>query len=114
MTSTTEAELRVAKEGQYISRLLQELTVQLDQHREIQCDNSEEIASFKQNFGPQIYHTQSLAATGGDEEPNQRGIHQVQRHDCRRTHRGVIFETKWDEFPILPSILRGNNHRDPI
>jgi hypothetical protein len=36
-TSTTEA--RAAK-GQYISRLLQELTVQLDQYRiEIQCDN---------------------------------------------------------------------------
>ena len=44
-TSTTEAELlalsQAAKEGQYISRLLKELTVQLDQHRiEIQCDNA--------------------------------------------------------------------------
>ena len=47
-TSTTEAELlalsQAAKEGQYISRLLQELTVQLDQHRiEIQCDNAQTI-----------------------------------------------------------------------
>jgi hypothetical protein len=47
-TSTTEAELlalsQAAKEGQYISRLLKELTVQLDQHRiEIQCDNAQTI-----------------------------------------------------------------------
>ena len=47
-TSTTEAELlalsQAAKEGQYISRLLRELTVQLDQNRiEIQCDNAQTI-----------------------------------------------------------------------
>jgi hypothetical protein len=47
-TSTTEAELlalsQAAKEGQYISRLLKELTVELDNHRiEIQCDNVQTI-----------------------------------------------------------------------
>ena len=47
-TSTTEAELlalsQAAKEGQYISRLLEELTVQLDRHCiEIQCDNYQTI-----------------------------------------------------------------------
>src|SRR5467141_4824998 len=47
-TSTTEAELlalsQAAKEGQYVSRLLQELTVQLDQYRiELQCDNAQTI-----------------------------------------------------------------------
>jgi hypothetical protein len=46
--STTEAELlalsQAAKEGQYISRLFQKLTVQLDQHRiEIQCGNAQTI-----------------------------------------------------------------------
>ena len=44
-TSTTEAELlalsQAAKEGQYVSRLLRELTVELDDNRiEIQCDNT--------------------------------------------------------------------------
>lgn len=47
-TSTTEAELlalsQAAKEGQYVSRLLRELTVELDDHRiEIQCDNTQTI-----------------------------------------------------------------------
>jgi len=47
-TSTTEAELlalsQAAKEGQYISRLLRELAVKLDDHRiEIQCDNTQTI-----------------------------------------------------------------------
>ena len=47
-TSTTEAELlalsQAAKEGQYISRLLRELTVRLDDHSiEIQCDNTQTI-----------------------------------------------------------------------
>ena len=47
-TSTTEAELlalsQAAKEGQYVSRLLRELTVELDYHRiEIQCDNTQTI-----------------------------------------------------------------------
>ena len=47
-TSTTEAELlalsQAAKEGQYISRLLEELTVRLDEHCiKIQCDNHQTI-----------------------------------------------------------------------
>ena len=47
-TSTTEAELlalsQAAKEGQYVSRLLRELTVELDDHRiVIQCDNTQTI-----------------------------------------------------------------------
>lgn len=47
-TSTTEAELlalsQAAKEGLYISRLLNELTVRLDQHRlRIDCDNKQTI-----------------------------------------------------------------------
>jgi hypothetical protein len=47
-TSTTEAELlalsQAAKEGQYISRLLRELTVRLDDHSiEIQCHNTQTI-----------------------------------------------------------------------
>jgi hypothetical protein len=47
-TSTTEAELlslsQAAKEGQYVSRLLRELTVRLDQHHiQIQCDNAQTI-----------------------------------------------------------------------
>jgi hypothetical protein len=47
-TSTTEAELlalsQAAKEGQYISRLLRELAVRLEDHRiEIQCDNTQTI-----------------------------------------------------------------------
>ena len=47
-TSTTEAELlalsQAAKEGQYISRLLQELTIELNDPRiQIQCDNAQTI-----------------------------------------------------------------------
>jgi Reverse transcriptase (RNA-dependent DNA polymerase) len=47
-TSTTEAELlalsQAAKEGQYVSRLLRELSVRLDDHRiQIQCDNRQTI-----------------------------------------------------------------------
>jgi hypothetical protein len=47
-TSTTEAELlalsQAAKEGQFIGRLLNELTVKLDDHRiNIQCDNIQTI-----------------------------------------------------------------------
>jgi hypothetical protein len=67
-TSTTEAELlalsQAAKEGQYISRLLKELT--LDDHRiEIQCDNVQTIPkksrNCKRSFGTSMYTT-----IGGD------------------------------------------------
>ena len=47
-TSTTEAELlalsQAAKEGLYVSRLLRELTVKLDDHRiRIHCDNTQTV-----------------------------------------------------------------------
>jgi len=47
-TSTTEAELlslsQGAKEGQYIKRLLDELSIKLDDHRiRIHCDNRQSI-----------------------------------------------------------------------
>jgi hypothetical protein len=48
MTSTTEAELlalsQASKEGLYIKRLLDELTIELDDHRiRIECDNTQTI-----------------------------------------------------------------------
>jgi hypothetical protein len=54
-TSTTEAELlalsQAAKEGQYVSRLLRELTVELNDHRiEIQCDNTQTIRLVNQEI----------------------------------------------------------------
>jgi len=55
-TSTTEAELlalsQAAREGQYIHRLLQELTVKLDNHRiQIQCDNAQTIRLVTMDIG---------------------------------------------------------------
>jgi uncharacterized protein YicC (UPF0701 family) len=60
-TSTTEAELlalsQAAKQGQYISRLLQELTVQLDQHRiELQCDNVQTIRLVTEEISKLLRH----------------------------------------------------------
>jgi len=55
-TSKTEAELlalsQAAREGQYIYRLLRELTIKLDDHRiQIQCDNAQTIRLVTKDIG---------------------------------------------------------------
>jgi hypothetical protein len=95
-TSTTEAELlalsQAAKEGQYISRLLKELTVELDNHRiEIQCDNvqtirlvTEEITKLQTKLRHVDVHNHWRR-----QEVSRGRIYQIPRYDCRRAHESV-------------------------
>ena len=92
-TSTTKTKLltlsQAAKEGQYVSRLLRELTVELDDNRiEIQCDNTytirlvnQEITRLQTELRHVDIHNHWLR-----QEVLLCGPHKIKRYDHRRTN----------------------------
>lgn len=90
-TSTTEAELlalaQAAKESLLVSRLLAELTVQLDDHRiKIQCDNKQTIRLV---MAAARGYTQPLVTPRGGEQEDYSRIHALGCHCCQRSDQGT-------------------------
>ena len=96
-TSTMEAELlalsQAAKEALFVSRLLKELQIGLDDHRiRIECDNkqtirlvTEEIARLKTNLRHVDIHNHWLRS----EEPDHGGIHRKRSDDGGWSNKGA-------------------------